>query len=212
MFITLPDNPELANKLRASFEGKVQGFAVKPVNGAKLHQQMLSVFKDGEVPNANRDAAEALALAAAKALQQPDPWHTRYDLSRAGEALVANLVNRDDALRLECLKALANATQGAAGDSLRPLAKRLCDLYANQEDRLSATLRANWIRVIGLTDPTSDPAVAIIRKALTDPDPAVSTAAAEAVGHAVAAKSDLVTAFQIEQRIDLRSPGVGRGK
>ncbi len=210
VFIALPDNPETGNKLQAVFSGKVKGFAVKPINGPKLHQQMLSVFKDGEVPNANRDAAEAIALRAAKALQAPDAIHTQYDLSLASASLVAALENRSDALRLECLKALGNAAQGRTGDQVRTIAGRLCEVYGAQESRLSNELKAAWIRAIGLTDPTGDTAVAIIDKALTDSDAAVSAAAAEAIGHAVAARPDLVTRFQTGQRLDVRAAGNGR--
>ena len=58
--------------------------------------------KTGEPPNVNKEDAEAIALAAAKALQVPDPQRTPYNLALAADALIKALAdNRVDTLRID---------------------------------------------------------------------------------------------------------------
>ncbi len=209
IFITLPESPEVASTLEKAFEGKATGFIRKPFEAADIQRHIEDALKNADVPNANREAAEDIALRAAVALQQPDPRTSRIDVSAAADSLVTTLENRSDALRIEALKALGRAVAGPRGDAIRHHSARLTDVYGAQDGQLSPALRTAFIEAIGLLDPTTEAAVAILGRALSHEDAAVRTAAYAAVGHAVALKPALSARFLVQQRLDARSAGAG---
>ncbi len=219
VFISLPDNPELAAKIQKAFDGKgnVKGFIQKPFNSVDMAGQIDAAVKASELPNANREDAEDISLRAAIALQQPDPTRTQYDLSKAATALATTLEARSDIIRIEALKALGHAAAGGAGsESVKGMIGKVTDVYGTQDAQLKPNLRAAWLYAIGMLNPSTDPAVAILAKALKfeDADAAsqlsVRTAAAEAVGHAGTISNDLIFKYQHQQRLDVRAPGAGK--
>jgi CheY-like chemotaxis protein len=218
VFISLPDNPDLAAKIQKAFEGKgnVKGFIQKPFNSVDMSGQIDAAVKASELPNANREDAEEVSLHAAIALQQPDPTRTQFDLSKAGEALTKTLEARSDIIRIEALKALGNAARSANGEAVKGMIGKVTDVYGTQDAQLKPALRAAWLYAIGQLNPSTDPAVAILAKALKfeDADAAnqlsVRTAAAEAVGHGTTIANDLLYKYQLQQRLDVRAPGAGK--
>ena len=208
LFISLPENPEIAAKIQAAFEGKVAGFIRKPFNAVDLQGKIELALKESQVPNANRDAAEEIALQAAIALQKPDPTRTHFDLSVAAAALAKTLDARVDALRIEALKALANAAQGPHGEVVRKHITALTDVYGAQDANLTPAVRAAFITGIGALDPVAEPSVQILLKAVGHEDAQVRATAHEALGHALAVQPELLTRFQVQQRLDVRSAGV----
>jgi CheY-like chemotaxis protein len=213
IFISLPENPNLANKIQKAFEGSatVKGFIKKPFQGEDLKAQIEASLATAEVPNANREAAEDIALRAAIALQRPDALRTQFDLNVSVAALVKTLENRADGLRIEALKALANAVQSKNGEAVRTHINTLTDIYVSQDGAMTPALRAAFLLGIGALNPTTDAAVAIIEKALVHEDEDVRSAAHAAVGHALAMKPELQTRFVLQQRLDVRAAGNGLG-
>lgn len=211
VFISLPENPTIAAKIQKAFDGKdsVKGFIRKPFHGEELKSQIEAALGNAEVPNANREAAEDIALRAAIALQQPDAARSQFDLVVPVDALVKTLENRADALRIETLKALGHAAQAKNGDAVRNRINAITDVYGVQDATLTPAVRAAFIGAIGAINPTTDPAIAILAKALANDDEAVRAAAHAAVGHAVAIKPELLSRFLVQQRLDVRSVGNG---
>jgi len=211
IFISLPENAALSSKIQKAFEGKdtVKGFIKKPFHGDDLKAQIEAALGTAEVPNANREAAEDIALRAAIALQQPDAMRTQYDLMVPVEALVKTLENRADPLRIEALKALAHGVQAKNGDAVRSRINALTDVYGVQDGTMTPAVRAAFLFAIGALNPTTDAAVSIIEKALGHDDENVRAAAHAAVGHAIAIKPELLTRFVVQQRLDVRSVGNG---
>jgi CheY-like chemotaxis protein len=217
VFVSLPDNPELAGKIQKAFEGmgNVKGFIQKPFNSVEMAGMIEGALKDAELPNANREDAEEISLRAAIALQQPDPTRTQFDLTKAAEALAVTLDARADALRIETAKALGLAATGPNGDAVRAMINKVTDVYGTQDATLPPTVRAAFLYAIGQLNPSTDASVEILLKALqfTDADPAaqlaVRTAAAEAVGHSTAITPELLHKYQVQQRLDVRAQGAG---
>lgn len=211
VFISLPENVELANKIQKAFEGKdtVKGFIKKPFHGEDLKAQIEAALQGAEIPNANREAAEDIALRAAIALQQPDAPRSQYDLMVPVDALVKTLDNRADALRIAALVALGNAASAKNGDAARSRINALTDLYTAQDATMTPAVRAAFVTAIGKLNPTTEAAIGILEKAVTNDDPAVRAAAHAAVGHAVAIKPELLTRFLVQQRLDARTAGNG---
>lgn len=216
IFISLPEDPEIANKIQAVFEGKVAGFVTKPFTAEDLKGKIEIALKDAQLHNVNREAAEDISLRAALALQTPNPARTQYDLTQAAEALVGTLDKRQDPLRIEAARALGIAAQMAGGDTVRGLVPRVTDVYGAQDGELSPPVRAALLYAIGQLDPSSEAAVAIILKALQfegpdqDATDLVRTAAAEAVGHAQQTGNPLLARYLAQQRPDVRGPGAGK--
>lgn len=211
VFISLPENPEIAAKIQKAFEGKdsVKGFIKKPFHAEDLKAQIEAALAGAEIPNANREAAEDIALRAAQALQIPDPLRTQYDLTAATEALAKTVDARADALRIEALRALGHAAAGPGGETVRAHINTLTDVYGAQDASLKPEVRAAFLTAIGELNPTTDAAVAILQKAVTNDDATVRAAAHAAVGHALALKPELLTSFLVQQRIDVRAAGNG---
>ena len=214
IFIALPDNPQKAAELQTAFEGKMPangGFVGKPFDAVELHDKIDAALKQSQEPSVNQATAEDIALRAAIALQQPDPLRTGLDLGPAAEALVTTLDARADGLRIEALKALGHAASGAASAAIGAHANRLTDTYTTQDAELEKNpqLRAAWVYAIGQVTPTSEAAVAILKKALAHADAGVRAAAAGAVGASPIVPADLLAAYQLQQRLDVRAPGAG---
>jgi CheY-like chemotaxis protein len=217
VFVSLPDNPELAAKIQKAFEGmdNVKGFIQKPFNSVEMAGMIETALKDAELPNANREDAEDVSLRAAIALQHPNPSRTQYDLTKAAAALAATLDAREDALRIEAAKALGNAATGPGGEAVKAMINKVTDVYGTQDATLKPAVRAAFLYAIGQLNPNTDAAVEILLKALqfSDADAAaqlaVRTAAAEAIGHATATAPELLYKYQLQQRLDVRGQGAG---
>ncbi len=217
IFVSLPDNPELAAKIQKAFEGmsNVKGFIQKPFNSVEMAGMIDTALKDAQLPNANREDAEDISLRAAVALQKPDPSRTQYDLTKAAAALATTLDARADALRIEAAKALGLAATGLNGDAVKAMINKVTDVYGTQDATLTPPVRAAFLYAIGQLNPSSDAAVEILLKALQFKDAdaaaqlAVRTAAAEAVGHATAITPELIYKYQLQQRLDVRAQGAG---
>jgi len=223
VFISLPDNPELAAKIQKVFDGKenIKGFIQKPFNSVDMSGQIDAAVTKSELPNANREDAEDVSLRAAMALQQPDPTRTQYDLSKAAEALLKTLEARTDTIRLQTLVALGHAALAPNGEAVKALIGKVTDVYGTQDAQLKPDLRAAWLYAIGQLNPTTDASVAILLKALqftyAEGDPAaaaaaqlrVRSAASDAVGHAAIANEVLIK-YQLQQRLDVRAQGAGK--
>jgi CheY-like chemotaxis protein len=215
IFVSLPATPAKAVAVQAAFEGKLPaagGFVAKPFDAVELNDKIDAALKQSQPASANQAAAEDIALRAAIALQQPDAQRTGLDLAGAAQALVATLDARADALRIESLKALAHAAGGPGHDVIKPLIGRLTDVYRAQDAELekNAQLRAAFIQAIGKLDPTTERAVAILKKALAHADAGVRAAAAGAVGCSPAVTPELLAALQAQQRLDARAAGAGK--
>jgi CheY-like chemotaxis protein len=211
IFVSLPENPEIAQRIQKAFDGKdsVKGFITKPFHADDLKNQIEAALAGAEIPNANREAAEDIALRAAIALQQPDARRTQFDLNVPVEALAKTLEARSDALRIETLKALSHAAAGKNSEPVRAKINAVTDVYNAQDANLSPALRTAFIATIGALNPTTDAAVVILQKAVQHSDPAVRAAAHAAVGHAIVLKPELLTEFLVEQRLDVRAAGNG---
>ena len=223
VFISLPDNPELAAKIQKAFDGKanIKGFIQKPFNSVDMAGQIDAAVAKSDLPNANREDAEEVSLRAAIALQQPDPTRTQYDLAKAAEALLKTLEARTDTIRLQTLVALGHAAMAPNGDAVKALIGKVTDVYGTQDAQLKPDLRAAWLYAIGQLNPTTDASVAILLKALqftySEGDAAlaaaaqlrVRTAAADAVGHA-AIPNEVLYKYQLQQRLDVRAQGAGK--
>jgi CheY-like chemotaxis protein len=212
ILITLPENAEQAAKIQAAFDGKGVGFIQKPFAGADMKGLIETALKDAEVPNVNREEAENVSLRAATALGAVDPARTQFELAKAGEALVKTLDGRADGLRIAALHALGLAANHGTGEAVRGLGGKVTDAYQAQDAQLSPEVRAAFLYAIGQLDPTTDNAVTIIKAALKHEDAKVRAAAAEAVGHAIAISPELLTSFQVQQRLDARAPGAGKAQ
>ena len=218
VFISLPEDPVLAAKVQTAFTGKVAGFVRKPYNAVELHGAIDQALRTaGEPPNVNREDAEAIALAAAKALQAPDPMRTQFQLAGAADALIKTLeVRRVDALRIEACKALVNASRQPAAGGLTQYAVKLCDLYTTEDGSMAAPMRAAWIEAIGAIAPSVPVAQDLVSRALAHDDAGVRAAAAVAAGRIQAATGTVIPAdggallrFLNERRMDLRTQGAG---
>ncbi len=217
VFISLPDNPELAAKIQKAFEGmdNVKGFIQKPFNSVAVAGLIEAALKDAQLPNANREDAEDISLRAAIALQKPDPTRSQFDLGKAAPALAGTLDARADGLRIEAAKALGLAATGATGEAVKGMINKVTDVYGTQNAQLTPAVRAALLYAIGQLNPNTDAAIEILMKALQFEDAdaaaqlAVRTAAAEAIGHATAITPELLFKYQLQQRLDVRAPGAG---
>ena len=217
VFISLPDNPELAAKIQKAFEGmdNVKGFIQKPFNSVEVAGLIEAALKDAQLPNANREDAEDISLRAAIALQKPDPTRSQFDLGKAAPALAGTLDARADGLRIEAAKALGLAATGATGEAVKGMINKVTDVYGTQNAQLTPAVRAALLYAIGQLNPNTDAAIEILMKALQFEDAdaaaqlAVRTAAAEAIGHATAITPELLFKYQLQQRLDVRAPGAG---
>ena len=214
LFISLPDVPEKAAAVQTAFDGKLPangGFLGKPFDASEMNDKLDAGIKQAQAPSANQAAAEDIALRAAIALQKPDAMRTGLDLAAAGQALSATLDARADVLRIEALKALGHAASGPGHNTLKALGSRLTDVYGAQDAELekNAQLRAAFIYAIGMVDPTTEAAIAILKKALSHTDIGVRAAAATAVGSSFVTPPELLAAYQAQQRLDARAAGAG---
>ncbi|GDY13560.1 hypothetical protein LBMAG53_24380 [Planctomycetota bacterium] len=218
IFISLPEHPELAIRVKAGFEakagapaaGKPIEFLAKPFVSEAVAGALDLALRDAQAPQANRDLAESLALRAALALAQPDPERTGLDLPAAVPALILTLENRRNELRIAACQALSVIARHPAGSGVvKAQAEKLCALYTLQDNELPAAVRAALIGAIGVADPTLPAAVQILRRALKHDDLSVRSAAHLAIGHAERIDDELLSDLQRQQRLDVRSPGSG---
>ncbi len=209
IFISLPEAGDAGQAIQKTFDGKVTGFVRKPFDAVDLQGRIDEALKGADLPNANREAAEDIALRAAVALQKPDARRTRIDLAVAADALIGTLANRADSLRIEALRALGKSTAAKGGDVVRGRVANLTDVYGAQDGQLTPALRAAFIEAIGQLDPTTEAAFSILERATIHEDPAVKAAAYAAIGHAVALKPALSNRIQLQRRLDVRDAGAG---
>jgi len=209
IFISLPEDPALSARVEHAFADKGVGFIHKPFVAEDLVGKIEESLKTAQAPNANRDIAEDISLRAALALGAPDAAKTRYDLAIAAPALAKTLDARADPIRIAACHALGVAAQSHGADAVRPLVAKLTDIYGAQEATLKPELKAAFIGAIGLLDPTTPSAQALLLKALQDPELQVRQAAAQAIGHAPSIDSQLLLKYQLQQRLDVRNQGAG---
>lgn len=212
VFISLPENAEQAAKIQTAFEGKVAGFIQKPFAGADMKGLIETALKDAQLPNVNRVEAEDVSLRAATALGTVDPAKSQYELAKAAEALVKTLDTRADNLRIAACHALGLAANHGDGSAAKGKINAVTDVYQAQDATLTPEVRAAFLYAIGQLDPTTDNAVTIIKAALKHEDAQVRAAAAEAVGHALTISPELLSSFQVQQRLDARAPGAGKAQ
>jgi CheY-like chemotaxis protein len=184
IIISLPDEPQLAARIKAAFDGKVAGFLRKPFNAQEIDDLLQASFKERPVANPTREAIEEVSVHAAQALAAIDVRNPLFDLGSAAETLVKSLPARSDAVRLPALQALGNAASGPQAEAIRALTPRVLDVYAADDAKLTPDLRAAFIYAIGQMDPASDAAFAALTAALASAQPTVRAAAAQALGHA----------------------------
>ncbi len=210
VFISLPENPELAAKIQTAFDGSVAGFMPKPFNAVAMKGAIELALADAKLANVNREDAEDISLRAASALAAVNPAHTQYPVGQAVDALVAALDARADEIRIAALDALGVAARHpGTGPAVTGRINAVTDVYLAQDGNLSPAVRAAFVRAIGRLDPTTDAAVDILRAALTHDDASVRSAAHAAVGHAPHIANTLLRDLQLQQRLDVRAPGAG---
>lgn len=213
VFISLPENPEVAAKIQTALETEVAGFVAKPFDGVELEGKIEAALKDGDLPNVNREDAEDVSLRAARAIHGVDAARTQFALGASVDALIATLDARADAIRIAALDALGTVAQSpAGGDAAKGRIAAVTDVYQAQDGTLTPEVRAAFLRAIGKLDPTTDNAVAIIKEALRHDDAGVRAAAHAAVGHAPAIANELLRDLQVQQRLDVRSAGSGQAQ
>ena len=215
VFISLPEDPELANKIQKAIEGKgnVKGFVKRPFTADDLAGQIELALKDAEQPNVNREAAEDVALRAALALQAPNPMRTQFDLGAAAEKLAATLDARVDALRIEACKALGVASMGPSAATVKGHLAKAAAVYGAQDAQLKPGTRAAFLGLFGMLDPADAAVAPFLASGLKFADEndatgalQVRTAAAEAVGYGTVPAAQL-GALQQQQRLNVRDQG-----
>jgi CheY-like chemotaxis protein len=209
VFISLPEDVDIALKIQKAFEGKVAGFIKKPFSADDINGKIEMALKDAQLPNVNREAAEDISLRAAIALQFPDPARTQFDLAQAGEALAKTLDARADALRIQTCRALGMAAQSPNGESVKGLISRVTDVYGAQDGVLKPEVRSAFLYAMGQLNPTTEPAVAILMKALQNEDAGVRAAASEAIGHGPGIGNEPLQHYLVQERMDIRGAGAG---
>ncbi len=215
VFISLPEDPELANKIQKALEGKgnVKGFVKRPFTADDLAGQIELALKDAEQPNVNREAAEDVALRAALALQAPNPMRTQFDLGVAAEKLATTLEARVDTLRIEACKALGVASMGPAAATVKGQLAKAAAVYGAQDAQLKPGTRAAFLGLFGMLDPADAAVAPFLANGLKFADEndaagalQVRTAAAEAVGHGTVPPAQLGALHQ-QQRLNVRDQG-----
>jgi hypothetical protein len=205
VFVSLPEDEAIAVEIQNAFDGKVAGFMKRPYNGVEMGGRIDDATADAEMPSLNRFLREDISLRASASLASIDHEHTFYNLQTDMiiGALLGTLKARSDVIRIEALKALGHS--GA-----NQVIGQITDVYENLDGELKVPLREAFIYAIGLLDPTTDAAQAIITKALTHEDRSIRQAAARAVGRAKELATEDLNTFQINQRLNVLSPGAGQ--
>ncbi len=211
VFISLPENPEVAAKIQTAFDGTVAGFVNKPFDGVDMKGKIDLALEGADLPSSNREDAELVSLNAAKALAAVDAVRTQFPIGQATDALIGTLDARADMIRIAALDALGNAAQNpATGEVAKGRIASVTDVYQAQDGQLQPDVRAAFLRAIGHLDPTTDASVEIIEVALQSGDEEVSAAAHAAVGHANALSNVLLRDLQVQQRLNIRAVGAGQ--
>jgi CheY-like chemotaxis protein len=210
IFVSNSENPELAAKIQGALADKGVQFLKKPFDAVAMADAIDAALKSAPVPNANRDAAEAVSLAACKALALPDPARTQYQLAAAADTLLKNLESRQESIRIASAEALGRIAQQGDGAVVRGMVDKVCAIYAAQTatdlDK-SPALRAALVACIGWLNPAADAALPILAEAQKHADAGVRQAAFTAIGRAVELKPDILLKLQQGQRLDVRAPG-----
>lgn len=205
VFISLPENKELAVKIQNAFDGKVDGFVQRPYNGVEMKGKIELALGDAQLPDLNREERERISLEACKALESVDPVRTQFPIADAADALAATAENRADEIRVHALRAL-----GQTGASHK--ADHIVAVYQNQADVLvgKPEVRAAFIYCIGLLDPATEAATRILLDACQAEDDLVRTTAHEAAGHGAGIPVDVRREYHKQQRLDVRAAGAGQ--
>lgn len=202
IFIAVPENKELAAKIKDAFEGKVAGFVQRPYNGTEMKGLIENALGDHTLPDLNRAQREQVSLNAAKALGAIDPVTSQFDISQAADALVGTIAERDDDIRIAALHAL-----GLTGDASK--IDRVTEVYESQAEVLvtKPEVRAAFLYAIGLLNPNTSAAVDIIADALVADQLTVREAASRAVGHGRGTEPETLWDYERLRRFDVRAPG-----
>ncbi len=202
IFMAVPENAELAAKIKNAFEGSVDGFVQRPYNGTEMRGLIENALGDHELPDLNRQQREQISLNAARALGAIDPVTSQYPIADAAEALAATVANRSDIIRIATLRAL-----GQTG--VVEWIDRVTETYESQAAQLvgKPELRSAFLYCIGLLDPNRPASVAILKDALVAAEREVREAASAAIGHGRGTPEPTLWDFQRLRRFDVRAPG-----
>jgi len=205
VFIALPEDPELANEIQTAFEGKVEGFVQKPYSGVELKGKIEMALGDAELPQVNREERERISLEASTALGEIHEVKSQFPLADAADALVANIENRADPIRIQVLEALGHTGEARVID-------QVTEVYESQASVLveKPAVRAAFLYAIGLLDPTTDASKAIILDGLQADQLDVRRAAANAVGHGESISNADRFDYLSQQRLDVLGAGAGQ--
>ncbi|TVR42941.1 MAG: hypothetical protein EA402_10840 [Planctomycetota bacterium] len=207
IFLSLPENPELAVAVENELGDQVSGVVRRPYDAVELEGTINLVLGDAELPETNRRAREQVALEAATALASVDPQNkSQFALEPALDALIATISHRADALRIQALRAIAHTAAPSRINQITDVYQELDS--AGQLDGKD-DVRIAFLYAIGNVDATTEAAVEIIAAAMQHASREVQRAAHTAAGHGGTPSSAVLLRYQQQQRLDVRSPGAG---
>ena len=207
IFVSLPENPELAVAIENELGDEVTGVVKRPYDGVELAGAIDIALGDAELPEANRKNREAIALAAARSLASIDPQNkSQFDVEKALDALIATIAFRADDLRIASLEAIAHTAAPSRINQVTDVYQELD--HAGQLDDKD-DVRIAFLYAIGNLDATTDASVTIIKEAMKHPSREVQRAAHTAAGHGGVPSHAVLLEYQQQQRLDVRAPGAG---
>lgn len=205
IFIALPENRELASKVREQFEARelremVQGFVQRPYSGVEIRGMLEQATGDDELPQLNRAEREAISLAACEALGVLDVTRTQFNAFGASKALAETALKRSDEIRIAAMRALGNIAD-------RDQAQIIVTAYTDQAAVLETKpeVRAAFIYAIGKNNPHTPDSQAILIDALKADEAAVREAAARAIGYSETTTIDERATYLQQERPDARA-------
>jgi CheY-like chemotaxis protein len=203
IFLSLPQNDELAVQVQNALGDQVDAVIGKPFNGVEMAGAVETAIGDDELPEINRQAREDIAQAAAEALGSIDPVKSQFALAGALDSLLATISLRADPIRIPALRAIGHI--GAAD-----LVAAVTDVYQELDrsgDLTNDDVRIAFLDCIGMLDPNTPAAIEIIAAAMQSENREVRRAAHLAAGHGRAIAPQTLLLYQTQQRLDVRASG-----
>ena len=208
IFLSLPENPELAVAIQNELGDEVTGVVKRPYNGVELSGAIHLAIGDAELPEVNRKNREAIALSAARALASIDPQNkSQFDLEPALDALLDTIAVRADDLRIAALEAIAHTAAPSRINQVTDVYQEL-DRAGQLDDK--DDVRVAFLYAISNLDATTEASVEIIKSAMKHPSRSVQRAAHTAAGYGGVPTHAVLLEYQQQQRLDVRAPGVGQ--